>query len=183
MMIRPRAKRDRKQKRTWSGLSGSAIPSTARETEGAGLLLLSMSRVASFSSRRRFLFLVRKPARSTASRQTPERGEGDVRTAVPRAVRMNHKTCRDRALRQAASFPRSILCDDATPAVYPRKNVKMQHHHYLHILGNPLVEIPHPLDVSSWPLTSGAEANHQGQLGGSARVGVGVDGSSLQAHG
>lgn len=56
---------------TWSGLSGWAIPSTERGTEGAGLLLLSMSSVASFSSRLRFLLRVRKQASSIASKQTP----------------------------------------------------------------------------------------------------------------
>lgn len=56
---------------TWSGLSGCAIPSTARDTDGAGLRLLSMSRVASFSSRLRCWLLLRRQPRSTASRQTP----------------------------------------------------------------------------------------------------------------
>lgn len=48
------------------------MPSTARDTEGAGLLLLSMSRVAICSSRLRSLFLLRTQARRIASRQTPE---------------------------------------------------------------------------------------------------------------
>lgn len=56
---------------TWSGLSGCAIPSTARETEGAGLRLLSMSRVASFSARRRCWFFMRRQPSSTASKHTP----------------------------------------------------------------------------------------------------------------
>lgn len=47
------------------------MPSTDRDTDGAGLLLLSMSMVASFSWRLRCLLFLRTHTRHIASKQTP----------------------------------------------------------------------------------------------------------------